>query len=65
MALKQLLSQYEKLANMSSASTFTLSGNEETLQVDSDSVTGVKIKQYINSQKNSVLVQLKEDVGNL
>ena len=65
MAIKQLLSQYEKLANMSSASMFTLTGNEEVLEIDSGSDTGIRIKQYIDGKKNSVLVKLKEDIGNL
>ena len=65
MSLKQLLSKYERLANMASAPTFTLTGNEEVIEVDHDSVVGIKIKDYIEGKKNSVLAELKEDIGNL
>lgn len=65
MSLRQLLLQYEKLENMSTASVFTLSGNEETLEIDSGSEVGIRVKQFIDGKKNSVLTELKEDVGNL
>ena len=66
MAIKPLLNQYFTLKAMhNSTAQITLSIDNSSIVVESESIVGLKVRQYIKSEMDRVLAELKAEIAEL